>query len=233
MIQTNRGAMIASILILIAITASACNQPYSQAPVSTNTPLPGNLFATPLGPAEGNPMQTVAVAATETAQLTGTSPTSTGIAVTPQSATPTAPIVAATTTVPTSTLAVATGTLAVPTTIPSGSRPASYTLQAGEFVYCIARRFNVDPDEILALNGIFDSQTVYPGLTVKIPQSGNTFPGSRMLHKHPDTYTVDSSSETIYGVACYYGDIDPARIAQANNLPISASLSAGQRLSIP
>ena len=133
----------------------------------------------------------------------------------------------------------ATATLAVvpnaptATSIPVGSRPASYTLQPGEFVYCIARRFDVDPDAILALNGIVDSQTIYAGLVLKIPQSGSSFPGSRMLKNHPATYTVSAPDETVYSVACTFGDADPAKIAQNNNISVNATLSVGQTLNIP
>ncbi len=123
------------------------------------------------------------------------------------------------------------------TAIPAGVHPASYTLQNGEFVYCIARRFNVDPDEILALNGIADSQTIYPGLTIKLPQTGNPFPGNRMLRNHPATYTVAGSDETVYSVAysvaCAFGDVDPALIAQNNSISVGAALTPGQTLNIP
>jgi LysM repeat protein len=108
-------------------------------------------------------------------------------------------------------------------------------MQAGEFPYCIARRFNVDPDELLAASGLTSAQASSPstGIVLKIPQTGHPFPGNRTWHTHPDTYTVDFSSETIYGIACYYGDIDPALIAQANGISVSASLTVGQKLNIP
>jgi hypothetical protein len=54
-----------------------------------------------------------------------------------------------------------------------------------------------------------------------------------MWHNHPDTYTVDYSSETINSIACYYGDIDPGLIAQTNGISVNASLTVGQRLTIP
>jgi hypothetical protein len=44
---------------------------------------------------------------------------------------------------------------------------------------------------------------------------------------------VKSSDETIYGVACLFGDIDPSAIAQANNISVDAALTAGQSLNIP
>jgi LysM repeat protein len=130
---------------------------------------------------------------------------------------------------PSATLAVG-GTL--PTSVPVGSRPATYTLQPGEFPYCIARRFDVDPDILLSQNGL-SSGTIYrPNLTLKIPQSGS-FPGTRALRNHPATYTVASANETIYGIACLFGDVDPSAIAQANNVSPSAALTNGQQLSIP
>src|SRR5512132_3047770 len=50
MASIKRGATLASILMLVAVILSACNQPYSQAPSVTNTPInPNSLFATPLG----------------------------------------------------------------------------------------------------------------------------------------------------------------------------------------
>ncbi len=121
----------------------------------------------------------------------------------------------------------------LPAITPAVGRPATYTLQPGEFPYCIARRFNVDPNELLALNGLSDGMVYYPGLTLQIPQTGNPFPGERALRPHPATYTVSSSEDTIYRIACYYGDVDPAQIAAVNNLASPYTLQIGQTLSIP
>ena len=237
MASIKRGAVIASILLVVAVTTSACDLRYSTPPAATNTPISQNFFTTPMGQTPS--MSDVEIFGTGTARaLTGTpipgAVTNTPVGITPQAVTNTpTPVVNLPnnpTLTPTATLAVSGPTA---TLIPAGSKPASYTLQNGEFVYCIARRFNVDPDEILALNGIVDSETIFAGLVIKIPQTGNPFPGTRMWHNHPDTYTVDSSSETIYGVACYYGDIDPSLIAQANGLSVNASLTVGQQLRIP
>ena len=239
MASTKRGVMIVSLSLLFAVTVSACEQAYSQPPAVTNTPIDQNsLFATALGQPTG--MSEVEGFASQTALAAGTTgpATATPVGLTPQSnATQTStPLVALNpTATPTATLAVSGPTASGPTAtlIPAGSKPSTYTLQNGEYPYCIARRFNVDPDELLAMNGLVDSQTLYAGKVLSIPQTGNPFPGSRMLNNHPDTYTVDTSSETIFGVACYYGDIDPSLIAQANGISVGASLSAGQQLKIP
>ena len=239
MARMKRDLIIVSTLGLVMIITSACNQAYSQAPAATFTPVPQNLFASAV-PTNMSDVQAFATG-TALAQLTtlpgtpGAATATSPVGITPQVATATATPLVITNATPTATLAVAQTQQSGPTAtlIPAGSRPASYTLQDGEYPYCIARRFNVDPQELLALNGLVEGQTVYAGKVLTIPQTGNPFPGNRMWHTHPDTYTVDFSSETIYGIACYYGDIDPALIAQANGLSVSASLTAGQTLTIP
>jgi LysM repeat protein len=121
---------------------------------------------------------------------------------------------------PTSTIAVVT------------DRPAAYTLQAGEFPYCIARRFNVDPMDLLNLSGLSDG-VVYPaGTVLRIPQSGS-FPGDLALRPHPTTYTVTSSDETFYSIACLFGNVHPSQIAQANGIALGSPLTVGLVLQIP
>lgn len=115
------------------------------------------------------------------------------------------------------------------------ARPDTYTLQKGEFPYCIARRFNVNPRELMSLNGLSVAQStaLQPGLTLQIPQTGNPFPGTRALQPHPTTYTVQSGTETIYSVACKFGDVDPVNIANQNGLVAPYTLAFGQVLNIP
>ena len=232
MASLKHGAIAASTLMLIAVLASACNQPYSQQPSVTNTPIDQNsLFATPLAQTPIISMSDVASFGTGTA-LAGlaTQTPSNPIDATSQSLTATVtPTPLITINTSTATLA-AVGTL--PTALPAGSRPATYTLQKGEFPYCISRRFDVNPDDLLSLNGLSSGNLYYPNLTLKIPQSGS-FPGARALRTHPVTYTVAAADETIYSVACKFGDVDPSAIAQANNVSPGAALTSGQQLSIP
>jgi LysM repeat protein len=122
-----------------------------------------------------------------------------------------------------------TPVIVVPTATPG--RPATYTLQSGEFLYCIARRFDVDPDNLLALSGLNQGQILLPGFVLHIPQTGS-FPGTRALHSHPTTYTV-AVDDTIYKIACYFGDLDPTSIAAANGLSLDSPLTTGRVLNIP
>ena len=243
MARIKKGAAVAFTFMLIFLIA-ACNQPYSQQPSVTNTPINAtSLFTTPIGQTPNITMSDVANFGTSTSLALSGTPLAVatqtltvgtqdltqnlGATLTPTSLVATNPALTSTTS--TATLAVG-GTL--PTSAPVGSRPATYTLQKGEFPYCLARRFDVDPDALLSLNGLSSGNIYYPNLTIKIPQSGS-FPGTRALRNHPATYTVASSTDTVYGIACLFGDVDPAAIAQANNISVGAALTAGQQLSIP
>src|SRR5215211_3117352 len=239
MARMKRGALVASILLLVSVILSACDQPYSKPPSVTNTPIDTNsLFATPLvQPTNMSDVQSFATGTALALQMGTPLVNVTTATLDPNgpfpTVTPTSIIALPTNavTTPTATLAVATTNQVSNTSVPVGSRPSTYTLQDGEFVYCLARRFDVDPDQMLSLNGLVDGQTIYPGTVLKIPQSGS-FPGARALRNHPTTYTA-SSGETIYGVACTFGDIDPSVIASANGLSAGAALTAGQQLNIP
>jgi len=104
----------------------------------------------------------------------------------------------------------------------NAGRPATYVLHAGEFPYCIARRFNVDPSDLLNLNGLSSGEVLQPGMTLSIPATGS-FPGDRALQAHPTQYTV-AVNDTFYTIACAFGDVDPNTIAAANGLAVTARL---------
>lgn len=115
---------------------------------------------------------------------------------------------------------------------PTPGLPATYTLQKGEWPFCIARRFNVNQYELLDINGLTLSSKPATGFTLKIPQTGNHFVGDRSLRDHPTTYTI-ASGDTIYTIACRYGDVSPEAIAEANDMKVSSKLKAGETLKIP
>ena len=131
----------------------------------------------------------------------------------------------------TATNPVETSTLIVSPTF--GSNPTTYVMHRGEFPYCLARRFNVHPAELLALNGLGNGQGIPQGTTLSIPQNGSKFPGNRALLSHPATHRVVVSNETLYSVACLFGDVDPGMIAHANGISIDTALFVGQQLQIP
>lgn len=234
--KKQRGLLAIFILILSSILISACTQSLSSAPAVTSTPIPPDLFVSPF-PSVENPMAMIEefgkqTQAAQTAVAGGGTPqpVESVVPTTPPAVTP----AAAETGTPTNSAPAAATTAVVvnSTPVPEGVRPATYTLQEGEFPYCIARRFNVDPDALLKASGLTSPDVYYEGLTLTIPQSGS-FPGDRMLANHPTTYTVGSSQETLYSIACKFGNVDPAAIASANAISVSTKLTSGQQLQIP
>ena len=109
--------------------------------------------------------------------------------------------------------------------------PKKYTLQKGEFPWCIARRFNIDPTTLMNANGLSGS-SYSPGLVLIIPQDAAKFQGDRSLKNHPSTYTV-KSGDTFYSIACVFGDVWPEEIAAQNFMELGDALTSGTQLDIP
>ncbi|HLA99109.1 MAG TPA: LysM peptidoglycan-binding domain-containing protein [Anaerolineales bacterium] len=223
-----KSFLVLFIMILIITSLAACERPASQAPTGETTPTTGTAeFPLPgdtddvMGQLESFATQT-AIAMSGGAPLAQPTATtaSQGAEASPVPVSTAAPVVAS----PTS------AALSYPT--PTPGIPSTYTLQKGEHPYCIARRFNVNPIEMLNLSGLSASGNYSPGTVLRIPQSGGKFPGARALKPHPETYTV-GAGDTIYTIACEFGDLDPNTLAAANGLSAPYRLEAGQVLRIP
>lgn len=122
-----------------------------------------------------------------------------------------------------------------PIATPVITRPATWALQKGEHPYCIARRFDVNVHDLLYANGLsIYSNSLPVGTVLNIPANStwNIANGARALRSHPATYTV-KSGDTIYGVACYFGDVHPDALIAVNQLQSPYTLTPGQQLSIP
>ena len=121
------------------------------------------------------------------------------------------------------------------TTVEPGERPETYTLKEGEWIICIARRYDLDLNEFFRINGLSMSSVSYEGLELKIPAEGNWQAddyGPRALKEHPADHTV-TGAQTIYTVACNYGDVMPMDIITLNNLEEPYAIAAGDILKIP
>lgn len=117
---------------------------------------------------------------------------------------------------------------------PVVARPATYSLQQGEWPLCIARRYGLDIDTFFQLNGFNMNSKPSAGTSVKLPASGgwnNSF-GSPSLQKHPVNYTV-VAGDTLYKIACRYGDVTPEAILAVNSLTSASAIKAGMTLQIP
>jgi len=230
------------LLAVLMLALTACERSASTPPPATA----GTTVAQPLTPnATQNPMAILQQYATQTAIAAGGAslPTPTPIAgaQTPVSGATQAPLITPIVTFtpvpgsvlpsPTTAAAAPVPNVVVPTSTPG--KPASYTLQLGEFPYCIARRFNVNPEELLAVNGLNNNSVVQAGTVMKIPTTGNPFPGNAALIPHPANHTV-KSGDTVYSVACAFGNADPNQIIFANQLQApNYPLTVGTAIFIP
>ena len=200
------------VVIIIALTLAACER-------SASTPPPDEAFPTQEGTSD--PMEALEMNATQTAAAQSGSET--------EGENP------------------SEGSEASPTPTPEPDKPAAtpvppdkeypvpknYTLQKGEFPYCIARRFDISPGALLAANGLTSSSITFAGQTLKIPQDAGKFDaGPRELKAHPDEYTVQAN-DTVYSIACLYGSVHPEAIEDHNGLDGAYTLKVGQVLIIP
>ena len=113
----------------------------------------------------------------------------------------------------------------------------TYTLQEGDSLVCLARRFDVSVAHLLAQNGLTDPNEVKTGDTVILPRNPNAWSmidgyGRRMLVMHPATYTT-KDGDTLFSIACAYGDVRPEDIAIQNQLVLGEPLLAGLVIVIP
>ncbi|MGE5123406.1 MAG: LysM peptidoglycan-binding domain-containing protein [Acidobacteriaceae bacterium] len=231
MINLKRALRILLLLILVGLLAlvlTSCKLPASKGPQAGSQstaefPLPGQTQQT-------SPID-VSALATQTAQARPAEVVPTQPSVETETPTEVSPYPLPTDVpvVPTEPAATATPIEYVQPT--QGSIPATYTLEEGEYVFCIARRFDVNVSELLELNNLAPDTLVGPGLELQIPQTGNPFEGDRVLQDHPTTYTVEEG-DTLGSIACSFGDVSPELIMQQNHMS-SPDLTPGTELVIP
>jgi len=210
-----------SVLMIFSILLASCKLPASEGP-SGEESTTGPSFPVPGETDEEKGGIDVGLINTQTA-IAELMQTSVVIADTP---------IAAVTATSSSGAAPATPAPVVVDIKPTAGIPATYTLQNGEWPFCIARRFDVDQYELMDINGLTLTSQPPAGFTLKIPQTGNNFAGDLMLKKHPTDYTV-KASDTVYTIACDFGDISPDMIVLANNLNAPYDLTTGQTIRIP
>ncbi len=176
----------------------------------------------------------VIMLATPQGQMGALEQTPVGPTSTPTSAGPVSTPPSTATSLPTSTPAPP----ATPTPTPMTLKvPDRYVLRQGEFPYCIARRFNINPADLLQANGLPPGARPPAGTTLIIPKDARPWPSTypRALIPHPTTY-VTQAGDTLYKIACKFGDVWPEQIAQANGIPLSQMdqpLEPGKKLKIP
>jgi murein DD-endopeptidase MepM/ murein hydrolase activator NlpD len=106
-----------------------------------------------------------------------------------------------------------------------------HTLQKGETIYALAKKYGVKEDEILFLNGIEDARRIYVGQKIRIPGKSiqvNPIPsGTPSFIEHKA-----ARGDTLFGIARRY-NVTVAQIRAVNNLGETYVLKIGETLRIP
>ncbi len=114
---------------------------------------------------------------------------------------------------------------------PTVSGSFTYTVQRGDWLYSIARKFGVTVQALQTANPSVVQGPVYPGQVLIIPggssSSGQSTPGGGS----GTSYTV-RAGDTLYSIAVKFGKT-AYEIQIANHLPSINSIYAGQTLIIP
>jgi LysM repeat protein len=205
------------IVIAAAIAIGACTRS-----ASTPPPLPGTEGSLNPVSAQQSTMEAVRAALlTQTAQASDAGPFPTAITTAePSSAEeqePTAPPAEGATEEP-------TVVVSTPQATPTRGY-TEYVVRAGDWVYSIARDFDVHPDDIISLNGLTPPYALEPGDVLKIP------PASEPAPEGATTYRVQAG-DTVFSIARRFG-VDPQEIIDANDMNPPYSLDVGDRLIIP
>ncbi|MGD2252497.1 MAG: LysM peptidoglycan-binding domain-containing protein [Anaerolineales bacterium] len=126
---------------------------------------------------------------------------------------------------------------------PQGTQPAAtattpapvvteHVVKRGEWVYSIARLYDVEPEAIIALNGLVAPYTLVPGQVLKIPAPGSGTPVPAGTPAPGGTTHTVKAGEWVYSIARKYG-VTPEAIIQANGLISPYTIYPGMVLTIP
>ena len=111
------------------------------------------------------------------------------------------------------------------TPLPTSVAPLEYTVQPGDTLYSIARKYNTTVEAICRANGIVNPWYIRVGQKLAIPPGGSSSsPGG-------NTYVVQPG-DTLYSIAARFGK-NVWDIVVANNLSDPYWIWVGQVLMIP
>ena len=115
------------------------------------------------------------------------------------------------------------------------STSGTYTVQAGDTLYGIARRSGMSLNTLLSLNGLSQSSVIRPGQTLKLSGASNATVASPVSYKSTEssastsgTYTV-KAGDTLYRIAYNHG-ISLTTLLSINGLSETSTILPGQQL---
>ncbi|MCL4247191.1 MAG: LysM peptidoglycan-binding domain-containing protein [Anaerolineae bacterium] len=130
--------------------------------------------------------------------------------------------------------------LVIPVAAPSANT-GSYTVQRGDTLASIARRFNTTTQNLMLANGIANQNRIFAGQTLRVPaaavvqQPAPAQPapsGNYASGYYASGHYLVRYGDTMLGIARYFG-LSPWSIAQANGIYNLNLIYAGQWLRIP
>ncbi|WP_374978192.1 LysM peptidoglycan-binding domain-containing protein [Microbacterium trichothecenolyticum] len=117
-------------------------------------------------------------------------------------------------------------------TAAAAAAPATYTVQRGDTVSRIAARFGLRTNDVLTLNGLGWSSTIYPGQVLTLSAAAAApAPAAPAPAPSTGTYTVQRG-DTISAIAKRHGTTTNA-VLSANGLGWSSIIYPGQTIKIP
>jgi LysM repeat protein len=214
MSTTHLSKIVLTALFIIGLSLSGCTRSASTPPSNTNS---NELTEEELNSrATMDAVQATLLAMTELPATTQ-----------PPTASPT---IEAPTFTPTPEGPTATPPVVFDTPTPQTGQEITYTVQAGDSVYSVARDHAVSPDELIARNSLQYPYYLEIGQELIIPAEGASSPD--VTPPAGTKQHIVQQGEWIYSIARKYG-VSPDDIIALNNLPYPYSVYPGDILKIP
>lgn len=102
-----------------------------------------------------------------------------------------------------------------------------HTIQKGETIYGLSKKYGISIEAILNYNGISDGSKILVGQKIKIPDNKSI----KTTQKRSQNYIV-KKGDTIYSIARLFG-ISQKEIFALNNLNENSLIRVGQRIKVP
>ncbi|GAI85187.1 unnamed protein product, partial [marine sediment metagenome] len=115
---------------------------------------------------------------------------------------------------------------------PENAEPIVYTVEAGDNLWNISRKYGVSVEVIISVNNLKDKDLLSLGQKLEIPAIGGGVSSSNQKQEPTIiTYTV-VKGDTLWSISQRY-DVKMTSIISVNNLKEISRLSIGQKLKLP
>lgn len=115
----------------------------------------------------------------------------------------------------------------------SGSCPTTYSVQAGDTLYSIARANGLTTNQVIAANNITNPDALSIGDELTIPcADGTGTTGGETTTSGGETVYIVQPGDNLFRIALRYG-LTTEQLASYNNITNATQLSIGQEIRIP